>query len=341
MKPEDHFLFMASRQKLEPEHVRHMQAAAAHPRFNWEWVFSTAEHSGIMPLIYSHIMELPELADRVPQELKDRGKLCTVRNIFLKKERAQLLSQALRFFHERNIEVIVFKGAAQELMVYNEPWMTVSSDVDLILNVHRESLNEKQLREISKQFHQTHVEFDYFSHHDFNMNNLLPVDFTAVWQSARPFDYFGQPCLVLSPEDHLLSLCINSCRKRYFRLKSLFDINESILKCQEIDWVLFAERARRFECENIAYTALYVASLTLETSIPESVMCQLNVLPVRAGLIRMITWLLVRLWSISSTQSSSFFRCFGLSLILPYVSYNLRQTLKKPRLIHERRSKLR
>jgi hypothetical protein len=76
-------------------------------------------------------------------------------------------------------------------------------------------------------------EYDFFEHHDVTMNGVLPVDFQAIWQEAVAVDYRGERTLVMRTEDLLLAVCINACRKRFFRLKSLFDIAEIVDEYQD------------------------------------------------------------------------------------------------------------
>lgn len=337
MRREDWFLFAAARQTLEPRHIQRMAALAQSKGFQWERVFITAEHHRIAPLIYHHVNSQPVLVDQIPAEILKHAQFNAIQNAFNKKERAGLLCAALRYFHDRGIPVLVIKGAAQELLVYDEPWYTSADDIDLILGIHKSALTDRQLRDTMDHFHRKHVEYDYYEHHDMNMNGVLPVDFESVWQNARPIDCRGEPGLVLSPEDHLLAICINSCRKRFFRLKSLFDIHETILKCGEIDWERFARRAARFDCTNIVYTALLVASRTLETPVPWDRLAKLKVSPLRSALIHTGVGLLMRLLSLSDKyiRPRRYNRLVDPNLLLAYLSYRPDQILHKFRQIRE------
>lgn len=323
MRSEDRFLFLAARQRLEPAHLSQMEALAASAQFRWQAVFAAAQQNGIAPLLYNHVTAHPELSARLPDALREQYRRYVLRNIFSKQERARQLKQAMEFFRQNGICAIVLKGAAQELLVYEQPWYTVSFDIDLILQPRREEVPTELLKEIAQKFHRKRVEYDYFQHHDMNINGMLPVDFDAVWQAARPVDCYGAPGFVLSPEDHLLSLCINSCRKRFFRLKSLFDIHETIQKCAQLDWQQFCERCRRFDCGNIVFTALLVAALTLETPVPGEVMGGLGVPPARKALINAGVRFLLSTWSLVENEPRSrlFNRRVEATLVLPYLAY--------------------
>lgn len=130
----------------------------------------------------------------------------------------------------------------------------------------------------------------------------------------------------------LISLCINSCRKRYFRLKSLMDIAETTHKIKGLRWEMVAEKARRYDCTNIVYTALLVADRTLGCSLPETVLDNLSVNPLRAAFINGLVNYALRYSSlpldpISGTSVGG--RQIHASLALPYATYRLYQIRHK------------
>jgi len=331
MKPEDHFLFLATHQNPTADQQRRIEVLTHNKRLNWERVFATAERNGVAPLIYENVTRQPALAERVPAPILAQYKRYALRNSFYKKERAGLLGEALKFFREKNIRVIVIKGASLDLLVYDQPWYTAYSDTDLILSPRRETLSEQQVEEINHRFYQKRVEFDFYEHHDISINGMLPIDFEAFWEAARPIQCYGEEVLVLSPEDQLISICINSCRKRFFKLKSLLDISETIKKCSQIDWDEFTRRCRSYSCGNIVFSTLYVAARTVGLEIPEKVFAGLGVSPARAAIIRINVGLLMKFWSLSipTTRSRLFNRLIDPRLILPYATYEPDQILHK------------
>ena len=89
-------------------------------------------------------------------------------------------------------------------------------------------------------------------------------------------DFMGYAVYVMSPEDMLLTTCINSCRKRFFRLKSLCDIAESINKYRCLNWEKLIRDARAYQCNNIVYTALLITKMTLGSDVPQRVLKELS-----------------------------------------------------------------
>ena len=167
-------------------------------------------------------------------------------------------------------------------------------------------------------------------HHDVTMNGILPVDFQSIWRDVFRIQYRGQKLFVMSQEDMLITSCINSCRKRYFRLKALFDIAEIIYKFPDLNWAEFVRKAKEYQCNNIVYTAFLVTKETLGCPIPTAVFSDLDINHNREQIIKRLTSRfsanpLVDL----STEKLIFKRRVGLSLMLPYASYSWNQVIKK------------
>jgi hypothetical protein len=180
------------------------------------------------------------------------------------------------------------------------------------------------------------IEYEFDSHHDVTLNGALPVDFGQIWRAAREVKFVGYPVYLMTPEDMLLAVCINSCRKRYFRLRSLCDIAETAKRFPNLDWELFSQKAIAYGCNNIVYTALTVVAATLPYAVPLQVLEGLAVDPLRRFTIDKTIRLLVRhvpLTSLSYYTGSEWVgRKIGWSLVLPYVSYRRQQMASK---VHE------
>lgn len=331
MRAEDCFLFLATRQNHTASEREGLEALARRHALNWERILLTAEKNGVAPLMYHNIISQPALAARVPERLLNRCRQYTLRTSLIKQQRARQLVQALKFLRERNIRAIVLKGASLDLLVYEQPWYTTYDDTDLVLSPRREELTDRQVKEISHFFYKKQVEYDFFDHHDVTMNGMLPVDFETIWKTACPVSFDGEEVFVLAPEDQLISICINSCRKRFFKLKSLLDIYETVKKDPAFDWDEFARRCRKYECGPIVYTALYVAKKTMGLQIPANVYGSLGVSAVRKAVIQLNVGFLLTFWSLAfqSARARVFNRPIDPRLILPYAAYDTDQIMHK------------
>jgi hypothetical protein len=127
----------------------------------------------------------------------------------------------------------------------------------------------------------------------------------------------------MAPEDLLISLCVNSCRKRFFRLKHLFDIAETTRRLP-LDWDRLTANVREDRCEGIVYAALLAASGTLGAEIPGVEVDALDALGVprsRAKLLRRLVARHLRRGSLAVAPTPW----------LPYASYRWGQALRSLR----------
>jgi hypothetical protein len=247
----------------------------------------------------------------------------------MKDLRIKKLDEILAFFNRKSIDVMLIKGAALDILVYEHSASPISGDIDIILRLRREEVSSKERREIW-QFLRTipWLESDFYYHHDVNMNNILPVDFNNIWHNATKIKFNGRDAFLMSPEDTLISVCISSCRKKFFRLKAMCDIAELINKFSDIKWHEIIRDATTYRCNHIVYTAILVTEMMLGCQVPDNMLNNLITRPVKAKFIRY----LAQHRSFSSLSSlfsgkKIFGQKVGRSLILPYATYSWQQAL--------------
>ncbi|MGW8251540.1 MAG: nucleotidyltransferase family protein [Anaerolineales bacterium] len=332
MRPEDRVLFACVRQDFSQEYQQAVRLLNRNHALSWELIFSKAERHGVASLVYVNLCQRSELQLDIPQQVVERYRLYTMQNAVRKEQRAQKLVEVLDCLTSYEIEAMLIKGGALDLLVYDHPAFSTLNDIDLVLRRRREDFTQSEMDDIMHDLHGSGVEYDFYEHHDMTINGALPVDFDLVWGEAKIIQYRDRDIWILSPEDMIISLCINSCRKRYFRLKSLMDIAETTHKIRGLRWDIVAEKARRYDCSSIVYTALLVADRTVGCTLPETILDNLSVSPVRAALIKGLVDYALRfsplpLDPISGTSVGG--RQIHASLVLPYASYRLYQIRHK------------
>ena len=303
MRAEDRILFLAARQDFHEEHRAAVEKLSP---VDWEEVAAMAESHGVAPIVGANL-KIASL-ERAFFE-----------NVLVKAQEAERLAQGIARLRAVGYQVMLLKGTALELLVYREPWVTTSKDSDLLLRPERPlSPDEKAVR---RSLYRSGIECDVPRHHDLDMNGVLPVRYDRIWEAARRVDWHGQEAFVMAEEDLLISLCINSCRKRFFRLKHLFDIAESTRRLS-LDWGRLALRAREDRCEGIVYTALHVTRETLGCEVPDGALDALGVPRPRVLLIHRLVERFLRRGSLSVLPPPW----------LPYASYRWSQALRSLRI---------
>ena len=325
MKIEDSLLYLCCRQCLSGEHRRQIVALCAQSDINWSAVYATADQHGVAPLIYTNLKQCDVQLLGISNSVIEKFEQYTIRNIALQSGIDAKLGVILDFFDRRNIDIMLVKGVAMDLLVYAQPWYTYH-DIDIVIGSPHRAITKQEYDEIAELFSSLQgFEYDFFEHHDVIMNGVLAVDFNSIWRDARLMDVHNQPAWVMSPEDMLLAACINCCRKRFFRLKSLLDIAELIACYPDLNWSRFVSRANTFGCGTIVYTSLLVTQLTVGANIPDAAMTALVKPPVRRRfLLHLIRRMLSRISLMSAYPFSGvqiYGRNLSLPLLLTYASY--------------------
>jgi hypothetical protein len=336
MKPEDRLLFASCRQDFTEKYQKIISDLCQRHAIPWDTLFAKAEQHGVTGLVYINLCQRSSLNLGIPEAVADQSRMFTFRNTIWKEQRGQRLQQALEYFSARSLDVLLIKGGVLDLLVYEHPSYVTSNDTDLVIRCKLKDFEADDLQDLHVAMHGSGIEYDFFEHHDTTINGAIPIDFERIWDDARRIDYRGQSLLIMSPEDMLISLCINSCRKRFFRLKSLLDIAETIHRIQELRWDCLVDKAQAYDCLNIVYTALLITQRTLGCDIAEGVMNELTPSRARAALIRGISNFLLRWTSLPASPNAGraiFGKQIHPSLLLPYAAYRGYQIRHK--LAHE------
>lgn len=332
MKPEDRLLFICTRQDFFPHHKEALLDICREKEIKWDVVYSTAELHGVAPLVYSNIEQCDTTKLRIPDDVLNRFKLYFYRNIKISENKAKAMMEVLSYLDNKSFDIMLIKGSALNVLVYRHPWLTVQNDFDVVLKPRGreiQDLTKEERREIYEYLAERDVEHGYTKHHDLYLSSLSAVNFEKIWEDATVVNYMGKEVFVMSPEDMLITACITSCRKRFFRLKTLCDIAEITCKYKNLKWDVVTSKAKEYRCNNVVYAALLITQMTIGCKFPEEVIDNLGVVTVRSALIRFIINYLNQHLSLSYLYPFPIERPkgrgFNLSLILPYATYNWHQ----------------
>jgi hypothetical protein len=272
--------------RLRMEQADRQRAAAAAAAADWPAVLAASVRHQIAPLVFENLGACPEVVAALPADVRAGFLHATVRNMAAKQAAVAVLGEVLDWFCARGLEAMLVKGTALDARLFAEPWLTASADVDLLLRLPGRALAEEEWQRIVALNAQSpQVDVHVHWHPDLVMNGVLAVDFDAIWAAARPIDLGDRRVLVMSLEDELLSACINACRKRFFRLKSLLAIRELAGSQPGLHWAEFARRAVAWRCGGIAYTALVAAAISVGCALPADLRASLDVSRARAALL--------------------------------------------------------
>jgi hypothetical protein len=264
-----HLLFALTRQRFTAAHQACAEAICQRAPVDWASVCQVAASEGVAPIVGVHLAACDPGKTNVPAEVTARLQHALLENVALKAERRREFTEQLTQLRARGYDVLLLKSAALEAGgVYEHPWVTCALDMDIVLRVKdvgRESRDNAKFRGVLNDTYGVE-NGDYTGHHDLSLNGIVSWPADDLWRAARPVRLDGVPAAaayVMCPEDQLWTLCLNSCRKRFFRLKALFDIAETVAHYPDLDWEYLARRVRSSGSEGIVFAALRAADDTL------------------------------------------------------------------------------
>src|SRR4051812_6736522 len=178
MTAEDRLLLLCARQDFTPQH---QEAAAAICRaettgttgaIRWDCLLSTAERHGVLPIVG---WNLQRCGAPLPAAVAGRLELAIFENAAVKERDADRLAAGLAALREVGLEALLLKGTALDLLVYDEPWVAVSKDIDLSLRPSGPGWGRGKGREkeVRRALYTHGVECDLDGHHDLTLNGLL------------------------------------------------------------------------------------------------------------------------------------------------------------------------
>ena len=337
MRAEDRLLLLCARQDFTSGHRQAAGEICRGGAIRWDRLLATAESHGVLPIVGANLRRCDVRDVPLPEEVAGRLELALLENAALKERDADRLAAALAALREVELEALLLKGTALDLLVYDEPWVAMSRDIDLSLRPIGPGWEKGKGREkeVRWDLYCHGVECDLEGHHDITLNGVLPLDFARIWRDARPVSFRGQAAWVMSPEDLLVSLGVNACRKHFFRLKSLFDLAETLRRGGPFDPVRLAAIVREGRCGAVVVAALLAARELLGASPSPELLAGLGVSRPRAGLLRRLV-AAFRRWGSFAGPSS---RLLGQALViaslgpaelLRYLVYSVTRRPRRP-----------
>jgi Uncharacterised nucleotidyltransferase len=260
-------LFALTRQRFSAAYHALVEDLCQRTPVDWVSMARVAASEGVAPIAGVNLASCDPEKTNVPVAVTARLQQALFENVALKAERRREFVEQMRQLTARGYDVLLLKSAGLEAAgVYRHPWVTCARDLDIILKARDVDQHRSDDSGFRQELNESGVENDKnpIEHHDLSINGVVSWPAEDLWRAARPVLLDEPPAAaayVLSPEDQLWTLCLNSCRKRFFRLKALFDIAETATHYPDLDWDYFARRVHHIHSgRHVTRTALQYAS---------------------------------------------------------------------------------
>ena len=297
-------LLLSTTANLSPEKKERISSLLS-GKVDWKYLMNLAVLHEIAPLI-SRNFAANGLNIQVPKPYLDQFDKIYHQTLYKNVILSEELSRVLSAFNQRGIPAISLKGTALAEMLYENPALRTTSDMDILvkpddlLRSHALliELGYQQTISESQQPHPFHGAPYYRQaalpvfielHWDLEDEKLIPTRRQEIWSRVRTLSLQGIRTLVLSPEDTLMFAIVQLC-KSFDQLKVLSDIAELVKKHKEsLDWRYILESARAWGIGTGVYYSLKRAKDLLEAPVPSFVFRELKPEPWRRVIIEFLS----------------------------------------------------
>ena len=226
---------------------------------NEETIIEVCQEEGVGPLLYTAISR--GKVTTIPLELRDGLKAIYLFHHFRNVSLLQELERLLILFQEKQVPLILLKGAALLAAVYDEPAHRPLQDIDLL--IREEDLEKAHLLILNAGYRLRTLEYwpwwRRFGGERGYLKNGIGIDLHwrldflgdqyspgEIFSRSGLGNIYGAEALIPSPEDFLLHLLHHMLYQHlYPRLIWLFDIFKITEHWErEIDWERFSEKTK-------------------------------------------------------------------------------------------------
>ncbi len=255
---------------------------------NWARVSELAKWHGVVPLVYRNLTRFGAklVLPVVLEDLKQYYQAGALLSHAIAKE----LDSLVRTFAARQIEIMPFKGLSVAATAYGDVAARDCGDIDLIVR-------QRDLRQAHETLLQSGYEYaiEAASHgadqaepvHLFikpqraatvdlqwTMADRLfafRLDRPEFWARGIPGTVGDTAVKLLSPEDHLIVLCVHGSKHVWEQLKWVCDVAELLRAHPHLNWTIIESSARDWGCWRLVLMGLALARALFGSTIPDAI----------------------------------------------------------------------
>lgn len=282
-------LFLASMSKLSEDAENEILNLISEG-LDWDLFLKLVITHRTYMLVYKNLSKLKVL-DKNGELFMSLEKLNKENKIKTIKFTTELIN-ITKAFQENNIKSIPIKGPALSVEVYDNLFLRVSSDLDILVEVDdldkaeatlfklgykkvkdERNLTTKQINYIKKHYHHfgylnnkgVLVELHWRLHEFANY-----TDFERLFESSKTIEIFDEKIHVLKEEDNLIALMLHGTKHGWTKVKWLCDI-EAIIQNGNINWHILIIKAASLGLLQIVGQTLILVKELFNIEIPKEV----------------------------------------------------------------------
>lgn len=299
-------MLLCSRRRLDPQEVAQARTLVD-CGVSWTQLWDQAWHNGLAPLVFHNLRAL-DLAHRIPpsvwRQFEEDYYNTLSGNLLLEAEMVRVTSQ----LRQRGVDLLLLKGMVLGELLYPDPALRPSSDIDVMVQVAQLSQAREVLgdlgytvqpgRQLDFQLARSY-DIPYVRatangqpvllelHWNLAEPGLFNLDVSTLWARAQQLEVNQHVLPTLSLEDLLIHLTIHIRKHRYVGLRWLVDVSELLRGYgQQLDWNYLVRTARHAGAGTLFYVTLHLTQELMGVTVPAAVMQALRPGPLRRRLLR-------------------------------------------------------
>lgn len=286
LKPEQKLILLLSR--ANPSHkvledVKRLIENKEYP-VDYDRTLKLAGSNEVLSLLHNSLKDIDAISSAIKNKLNN-AYLHTLRNNIVQ---AEEMMRILTLLKKDGIEAIPLKGAIASDVIFGDPGLYLSSDIDILVKPSDIPGVEKVLTEAGYKKNEGISESDLLSSHyhlifqkdrhhvEVHWNLVkryfqIPPEFW--WKDVQKTEYEGMEITSLSIERYIMYTVFRLFDHGFRPMKFFVLISEIINKYQdEIDWQKLLSFSRRYKMERLVTFSLKLLNNLFETKIPEDIL---------------------------------------------------------------------
>lgn len=293
LSPELALVIACSRWPLEATDKLEIQDRAAAP-IDWDRFLAWVRRNRVAPLVYANLCQTapPVVPSAVTLSLQ-RDYSHNARKVL---GQVAETARICRLLADASIRSLIIKGPVLSQLVFGDPLLRESKDIDLLIDQARVSEFERIITRAGYRrvvptelapamfelYQRRRCQFAYYLetreivlelHWRLTSNPLLmPVDTTNLWNRLVPTSIVGACLRVLPDEELFLYLCVHGSLHAWFRVKWLADIAALLRRLDPEVIERIGRRAKLLGVDRSFHQAIILAHEMMAAPVPRKIL---------------------------------------------------------------------
>lgn len=245
-------------------------------------LFNEASDHHVQTLLYPIVKDM-ELLKGLNEKIKQDWRKDTILHAIIQTKHINQMMNVIKLFNDAHIPVVILKGLVLREL-YPTPEFRIMTDADIL--VHREDIDAARALLLYMGYYEgdctpMHICFKHSSHLTIELHwkltdaryvKIMPHVENSLWTNTVPCKFHGLSVMTLSPENHLLYLCLHMLThiagcgfgiRQICDFVLFYEANENA-----IDWSFFYKKVEECGIERFTSAIFIICNNLFDINIP-------------------------------------------------------------------------